>query len=299
MKLTGKHLVSMSDLTKEEFNELLDFSLKVKANPRDYEDTLHKKTLLMYFEKASTRTRISFETAMTQLGGHAIFFSGGHVEKGKEDLMDTAAMYSRYCDIVMARVYEHGVVEELAKYATIPVINALSDLEHPCQALADLLTVKEKKGFDGTTLAWVGDGDNVCNSLIIASNYCNLDFKIATPEGYEPNKNILEKFGDKVTLIHDPKEAVKGADVVFTDTWISMGNEAEKEKRLQDFKLYQVNSELMNLAKPDAIFMHCLPALKGFEVTAEVIEGPQSVVYDEAENRLHTQKALMIKLLED
>jgi ornithine carbamoyltransferase len=254
----------------------------------------------MYFEKPSTRTRLSFEVGMTQMGGHAVFFSGGHIESKKEDLRDTAIIFSRFGDLTLARTYGQETIEELARNSTVPVINGLSDERHPCQALADVFTIRERKGLEGVRAAWVGDGSNVCRSVTLACAYAGIELRVASPEGYEPDASTLGQardMGGKVDLLRDPGEAVESADVVLTDVWSGMGDEANRDLKTGIFPPYQVNAELMSHAKDDAIFMHCLPANKGQEVTEEVIHGPQSVVYDEAENRLYTQKALMLFLL--
>ncbi len=258
----------------------------------------------MFFEKPSTRTRLSFEIGMTQLGGHAIYFGkDSQLAAGNEDLLDTANVLSRYADFVMARVYQHDTVAKLAEYASIPIINALSDVEHPCQALADLQTVQENHGWsEETKVAYIGDGNNVCNSLALACAYAGVQFAAATPQGYEADAALMNKAkqvtNNGIQLTTKPEEAVEGASVVYTDTWISMGQEEEKQKRIADFKGFQVDAALMNRAKPNATFMHCLPAHKGYEVSKDVIEGPQSVVYQQAENRLHAQKALLLFLAE-
>lgn len=295
-----RHFISIPDVTKEEFRYILDLSRKIKRRPEEYRDALAGKTLIMYFEKASTRTRLSFEVGMTQMGGHAIFFSGGHIESKKEDLKDTAVIFSRFGDCILARTYAQRTVEEMAKYSGVPVINGLSDERHPCQALADILTIQEKKGTEGVTAAWMGDGSNVCRSVILACAYANIDLSISSPEGYEPDEATLRQaadMGGTVRLSRDPLEAAAGADVVLTDVWSGMGDEANHELKRKIFPPYRVNADLMARAADDAIFMHCLPANKGEEVTTEVIDGPQSVVYDEAENRLYTQKALILFLL--
>jgi ornithine carbamoyltransferase len=285
----------ISDLTKQEFSDVLDLASKMKEDPNAYADTLKGKTLIMYFEKASTRTRLSFEAGVTKMGGHAIFFSGGHVAKAnavdREPLRDTAEMYSRFGDIIMARTFEQAYVDELAKHASVPVINGLTDDTHPVQALADLLTIREKKGFDDTKVTWVGDGNNVCNSLIHACAYAGIHINVATPDNnnYAPNAHIIRQAREmdgSVRLYVSPQDAVKGVDVVVTDTWVSMGDpEDQKAARKSDFMPYQVNQELMHLADKDAIFMHCLPAYRGYEVTSDVIDDElRSVVYDEAED---------------
>ena len=296
---TLRHFLGIYGVEKKFIDLLLDYTEDVKKHPLKYSSAAKGKTLIMYFEKPSTRTRLSFEIGFYQLGGQAIYFGAdSHLARGKEDIHDTAKVISRYAHLFMARVYKHSFLEQFSLYSEIPVINGLSDLEHPCQAIADVFTIKEKVGFD-STLAYVGDGNNVANSLMMAAAMVGIKVKIATPKGYEPERKFVEyarKFG-KVELYHDPKEAVKDADVVYTDVWVSMGQEAEKEKRMEIFSGFKVTQELMDLTN-NAIFMHCLPAMKGYEVEKEVIEGKSSVVFDQAENRLHTQKALMIDLLE-
>lgn len=271
------------------------------------QELLKNKTLAMIFEKPSLRTRLSFEIGMTQLGGHAIYLGPSDIGLGKrESVSDVAVVTSRMADLIMARTFAHSSVEELARYSKVPVINALSDMEHPCQILADYLTVLEKKKkLKGLIVAYVGDCENnVTHSLALGAAVLSMNFRCAGPKGYEMNPQISEKARKiagknqvKIVETHIPEDAVRGADVVITDTWVSMGDEAEKAERIERLKAYQVNQKLMRLAKKDAIFLHCLPAYRGNEVTAEVIDGPQSVVFDEAENRLHAQKALMLFLL--
>lgn len=304
-----KHLVCLSDWTAEEIKETLKLAEQLKYENKNgirHNHLLKGKTLGMIFSKSSTRTRVSFEVAMYQLGGYSMFLSANDIQLGRgETVYDTAKTLSRYIDGIMIRTYKQSDVEELAAYGTIPIINGLTDSQHPCQILADLQTVKEYKGkFEGLKLAYVGDGNNVANSLLIGCSKVGMDISVATPEGYECDLRSVEiakkaalESGAKISTGHDPYEAVKDADVVYTDTWISMGVESEKEKRVKIFNPYQVNKELMSKAKPDAIFMHCLPAYRGYEVTADVIDGPQSVVFDEAENRLHAQKAVLVKLM--
>ncbi len=259
----------------------------------------------MIFQKSSTRTRVSFEVGMYQLGGQALFLSNNDIQMGRgEPIADTAKVISRYVDGIMIRAINHKDVVEFSQEATVPIINGLTDIEHPCQALADMLTVKEHLGnFDGK-FVYVGDGNNVCNSLLLICACLGMDITVACPIGYQPNEEIIEEslkiadnYGSEINITSDVKNAVKGADVIYTDVWISMGDEEETEKRLHDFANYQVNSELMELANDNAIFMHCLPAIRGREVTSDVIDGPQSVVIDEAENRLHAQKAVMYYFL--
>ena len=261
---------------------------------------LSKKTLGLVFEKASTRTRASFEVAMTQLGGHSLYLNPRDTQIGRgESIKDTALTLSRYLDGVAIRAISHKTIAEFAGHATIPVINALTDLEHPCQALADLLTIKEKKGTLDVKLAYVGDGNNVCNSLIGGAALAGMEIAVATPPGYEPNREILNKAKDisssTVTVTNDPYEAVASAEVVYTDVWVSMGQEKSEAQRIKDFKDYQINSGLLDMTS-NALVMHCLPAKRGMEITDEVLDGPNSIVFDQAENRLHLQKALIEKV---
>jgi len=304
-----KHLVCLSDWSAEEVKETLKMAEKLKYERKNgimHNHMLKGKTLGLIFSKSSTRTRVSFEVAMYQLGGYSMFLSANDIQLGRgETVSDTARTLSRYIDGIMIRTYKQSDVEELAAYGTIPIINGLTDSQHPCQILADLQTVKEYKGkLSGLKLAYVGDGNNVANSLLIGCAKVGMDIWVATPEGYECDEKSVEiakkaalESGSVVNTGYDPYEAVKDADVVYTDTWVSMGMESEKEKRVKTFMPYQVNKELMSKAKPDAIFMHCLPAYRGYEVTEDVIDGPQSVVFDEAENRLHAQKAVLVKLM--
>lgn len=302
MKIKTKDLLTLNELSKNELLVLLDNAIKLKKDLKKgiSKPILKNKTLAMIFQKPSTRTRVSFETGMFQLGGHALNLSADDLQlKRGETIEDTAKTLSRYVDIIMARVYSHDEVDILAKNSTVPVINGLSDSFHPCQILADLMTIKEKKKkLEGLKLAWIGDGNNVCNSMIYGCAKTSIDIKIATPKGYEPNTDIIKeskKFID-VQLLTDPISAVKDADVVVTDTFVSIHHESTD--RTKDFlPRFQVNSNLMKKADHEAIFLHCLPAKRGQEVTGEVIDGPQSVIWDEAENRLHAQKALMVLLL--
>lgn len=293
-----KHFVSVLDAAKDEFLELVALAEDIKKNPDDYSRALERKTLVMLFEKPSTRTRLSFEIAMTQMGGHAVYFNPRDTQFKKEDLKDTAKMFSIYSNVVCARVFSHATLEELAKHSDIPVINALSDLEHPTQALADILAIKEHKGFDGTRVAFIGDGNNVCNSLMLACAYAGLEFTVACPNGYGPNPELVRRandIGGKIKITHVPEEAARGAHVVYTDVWVSMGQEEEAKKRMEAFLPYQVTPELMNLTD-NAVFMHCLPALRGCEVAADVIDSKYSIVYPQAENKLHAQKAVIARL---
>ncbi|KXS44928.1 MULTISPECIES: ornithine carbamoyltransferase [unclassified Candidatus Frackibacter] len=304
------HLLTVADLTVEDIEGIFELTDKLKEEVKNGVDhpILAGKALGMIFQKSSTRTRVSFETGMFQLGGHALFLSSNDIQLGRgESISDTAKTLSRYIDGIMIRTYDHSDVEELAEEGTVPVINGLTDLLHPCQILADLYTIQEKKGnLEGKKLAYLGDGNNIANSLLLGTTKVGMDVAIATPDDYKPNSEIIakakkqaEKSGSKVEIIDDPEAAVKDADAVYTDTWASMGDEDEKEARMKDFDGYQVTTELMSTAKDDAIFLHCLPAYRGQEMTDEVIDGPQSVVFDEAENRMHVQKAIMAKLMAD
>jgi len=302
MKLETKDLLTGDEISSKEFLELIDFSIKLKEENKTVKEKqlLENKTLAMLFEKPSTRTRVSFETGMKQLGGHTIILSLNEMQHSRgESVEDTAKTLSGYVDGIMARVYEHSFIEDLAKYATVPVINGLSNSYHPCQTLADFMTIKEhKKKFKDLKISWIGDGNNVCNSLIFGCGKTQTDIVIATPKGFEPNPEVVKKASENTTidLTTDPESAVKDADIVMTDTFTSIHTSDPKqtEKFLPSF---QVNQSLMEKAKNDAIFMHCLPAKRDQEVTSEVIDGSQSVVWDEAENRLHTQKALLLSLL--
>jgi ornithine carbamoyltransferase len=298
------NLLSISDLSLDEINELLDVAddLKVKRSKGKIVEMLKHKSLGMIFEKSSTRTRISFEVAMAELGGHALFLSYRDLQLGRgETVGDTAQVISRYVSCIMARVVSHSTLEELAEYATVPVINALSDLEHPCQLLADLQTIREYKGrLKGLKFAWIGDGNNVCNSAILAAAITGMQMSVACPEGYEPDPDMVAKargMGGLVEVVTAPKEAAMDADVLYTDVWVSMGDEDEREQRLRDLGPYQINDALVNVARDDCMVMHCLPAHRGEEITSDVLTGTHSAVLDQAENRLHAQKALLIKLL--
>ncbi|SNQ62279.1 ornithine carbamoyltransferase [Candidatus Methanoperedens nitratireducens] len=298
------HLLSLADLSYEELIDILDIAsdLKEKRARGKTSTGLKNKSLAMIFEKSSTRTRVSFEVAMIELGGHAIYLNYKDIQLGRgESVADTARVMARYVHAIMARVYKHETLTELSKYSTVPVINGLSDLEHPCQILADLLTVREYKGkLKGLNFSWIGDGNNVCNSAILACALTGMKITVACPEGYEPNSEILNKardIGGTVSVIRDPVKAAKNADIFYTDVWVSMGDEEEYEQRLRDFKPYQINSKLLEQAKHDVMVLHCLPAHRGEEITAEVVDGPNSAVFDQAENRLHAQKALLLKLL--
>ena len=308
MSLKGRDFLTLKDFTRQEIEEMVKLGIDLKAKQKAGIPTpiLEGKTLGMIFRKSSTRTRVSFEVGMYQLGGSALFLSTNDLQIGRgEPIKDTARVLSRYLDGIMIRTYSHADVEELAEYADIPVINGLTDDYHPTQIIADLITIQEHKGkLEGIKFAYVGDGNNMTHSLMIGCAKVGMDVTVACPDGYMPNPEIVAlaqgyaaESGGSVTVMHDPKEAVKGVDVVYTDTWASMGQEAEKEIRKKAFAGYQVDDALMALAKPDAIFMHCLPAYRGMEVTDEVMESAQSVVFDEAENRLHAHKAIMASVM--
>lgn len=306
MSLKGRHLLTLYDFTKEELKLFLKAGeeLKLKSKMGEKTPILSGKKLGMIFEKPSTRTRVSFEVAMYELGGHAIYLSSNELQLRRgETIADTARVLSRYLDGIMARVFSHKDLVELAKHSTIPVINGLSDMFHPCQVLGDLLTIKEKKGkLEGIKLTYVGDGNNVCHSLMIGGVKMGLKVVVSTPKEYQPDPEVVrmakecEKDGGELHLIEDPIEAVKDSDVIYTDVWVSMGQEDSeiKKKRLQP---YQVNKDLVKHAKEDFIFMHCLPAHRGEEVVDEVIDSVNSVVFDQAENRLHIQKGILSLLL--
>jgi len=301
MKLETKDLLTGDEISSKEFLELIDFSIKLKEENKTVKEKqlLENKTLAMLFEKPSTRTRVSFETGMKQLGGHTIILSLNEMQHSRgESVEDTAKTLSGYVDGIVARVYEHSFIEDLAKHATVPVINGLSNSYHPCQTLADFMTIKEyKKKFKDLKIAWIGDGNNVCNSLIFGCSKTQTDIVIATPKGFEPNPEVVKKASENTTidLTTDPEYAVKDADIVMTDTFTSI--HTSDPKRTENFlPSFQVNEYLMEKAKNDAIFMHCLPAKRDQEVTSAVIDGSQSVVWDQAENRLHSQKALLSSL---
>lgn len=299
--MTPFHFLTLRDMTREELVLLLQRAIELKAFARKGQrhEPLHNKTLAMIFDKSSTRTRVSFEAGMAQLGGSSMFLSPSDLHLGRgEAIEDTARVLSRMVDVVVIRTHAHETLETFAAHSSVPVINALTDRYHPCQLLADMQTYLEKRGeITGRTIAWIGDGNNMCHSWMNAAALLGFRLKIAVPAGYEPDAVLLARSADYVTLTHDPKEAADEADVVVTDSWVSMGQEKEKAKRERDFTGFLVDHHIMALAKPDALFMHCLPAYRGSEVTADVIDGPQSVVWDEAENRLHAQKALLELLL--
>jgi len=299
--MSVRHFLSLNDLERRELERVIQRAIELKTEVRQgiVNQSLPGRVLAMIFEKSSTRTRVSFETAMAQLGGHAIYLSPTGSQMGRgEPIEDTARVLSHMVDCIMLRTYDHASIEKLAAYATVPVINGLSDQLHPCQLLADLQTWYELRGsIQGRTVAWLGDGNNMCNSYINAA--CLLDFKlhVAAPENYAPDTQRVQQASNHVEVMTDPVAAVEDADMVVTDVWASMGQENEADERADLFSPYQVNAELMRHARADALFMHCLPAHRGEEVTAEVIDGPQSVVWEEAGNRLHAQRALLEFLL--
>ncbi len=303
-----KDFISLHDITTEELHNLLELAIMLKKELKAGipHPILKGKTLGMIFTKSSTRTRVSFEVGMVQLGGYPLFLSSNDIQLGRgETIHDTAKVLERYLDGIMIRTFAHSDVLELAEEADIPVINALTDLLHPCQVLADLMTAYEHKGkLEGLKLAYVGDGNNMANSLMYGCAKAGLDCAIATPAQYQCDAEVVEnakadakKSGTSLIITQDPIEAMKDADVVYTDTWVSMGQESEKDEKVKVFGGYQVNKELFAYAKDDAVFMHCLPAYRGFEVTEDVIDGPNSIIFDEAENRLHAQKAVMATLM--
>ena len=302
-----KHLLSLKDYSRAEIEEIYDLARKVKADKAAYRDRLRGKSLGMIFQKPSTRTRVSFEVGMSQLGGTALFLGADTIQLHRgETIGDTARVLSRYVDGIMARVFAHQDVLDLARHGTVPVINGLSDLLHPCQALSDYFTLLERRGrLAGLKIAYVGDGNNVCHELMFGAVKLGLAMSVASPPGYQPNQLIVksaardaQKAKTPLPVVgEDPMEAVTGADVIYTDVWTSMGQEAEAEARRQAFAGYMVTAEMMAKGSPECVFMHCLPAHRGEEVSAEVIDGPRSVVFDEAENRLHVQKAVLLLLL--
>lgn len=300
--MTTRHFLTLLDLSSEELNQLIDRAIALKQMRRSGElyEPMKGKVLGMIFEKSSTRTRVSFEAGTAQFGGSAIFLSPRDTQLGRgEPIEDSARVLSSMVDMVMIRTFEHENVERFAEHSAVPVINALTDDYHPCQLLADMQTYVEHRGsIKGKTVAWIGDGNNMCHSYMNAALRFGFHLNIATPEGYEPKAEMVAKTEPQITLMNDPAQAVQGVDLVVTDVWASMGQEEESSTRNDVFRSYQVNQELMALADPEALFMHCLPAHRGEEVTAGVIDGVQSVVWDEAENRLHAQKALMEFLLQ-
>jgi ornithine carbamoyltransferase len=299
--MSTQHFLTLLDLTPQTLRTLLARAIELKRMQHNGEQhtSLRGKVLAMIFEKASTRTRLSFEAGMVQLGGHAIFLSPQDTQIGRgEPIADTARVLARMVDVIMIRTFAHAKAEELAKFSAVPVINGLTDKFHPCQLLADIQTYLEHRGeIKGRTVAWIGDGNNMCNSYINAARQFDFKLNIACPSGYEPVADVVKAAGSRVHITKDPKAAADKADLLVTDVWASMGKEEEQKKRVRDFAGYQIDRKLMSVAKSDALFMHCLPAHRGEEVSADVIDGPQSVVWDEAENRLHAQKALLEYLM--
>ena len=301
-----KDFIEIHDYSADDVRQLFELARDIKRNPKNYRDALGGQTLAMIFEKSSTRTRVSFEAGMFQLGGHALFLSSRDIQLGRgEPIYDTAKVLSRYVDGIMARTFAHKTVTDLAEYASVAVINGLTDLSHPCQAMTDYFTAWEHLGeLKGKKIAYIGDGNNMAHSLMFGASKVGMNIAVATPGGYAPDPMVVaqakadaDHAGTKVIVTTSIDEAVKDADVVETDVWASMGQEAEAQKRQRDFEGWRVDTRVMSLAKPSAIFMHCLPAHRGEEVAAEIIDSPQSVIYDEAENRLHVQKAIMVALM--
>ena len=305
--MAKRNIISVLDM-KDDMPELVDLAIRLKKERGNHGDPLKGKTLAMIFEKPSTRTRISFDVAISELGGHALYIESTKMQMGHgETVEDTAHVMSRFVHGIMYRAFDYKVMDRLGDNASIPVISGLDDLEHPCQALADMVTIKEKKGgFRGKKLVYLGDGNNVCNSLLYACAIMGMDMVACCPATRMPNAEIMlnasriaDANGSKIIASHEPKEACKDADVLYTDTWISMGDSTPLEEAVRIFHEYQINKELLSIAKPDCIVMHCLPAHREQEITGEVMDGPQSVVFDEAENRLHAQKAVLYTLLKD
>ncbi|MGR6764345.1 ornithine carbamoyltransferase [Paenibacillus sp. T2-29] len=308
VNLKGRDFLELDDYSPEEIQYLIDLAIEIKRKHKNGEvyQPLKGKTLGLIFEKSSTRTRVSFEVGMYQLGGHALFLSKNDIQLGRgEPISDMAQVMSRYLDGIMIRTFGHDNVVELARYASVPVINGLSDLAHPCQVLADYQTLYEQKGkLKGLKLAYIGDGNNMAHSLLIGGAKLGVHVSIASPAGYEPDPSVIadsreiaKQTGSEIVITQSPQEAVKDADAIYTDVWASMGFEEEQKERELAFADFQVNEELVKLAKPDYLFLHCLPAHRGEEVSAGVIDGPNSVIFDEAENRLHAQKALLVALM--
>lgn len=304
--MKGRRFLSVDDVGPDELRNLLDAATKVKAKPTTWVNRLQGKQVAMIFEKPSTRTRVSFEAAVSTMGGHAIVLRGDELQLGRgETIEDTGRVLSRYCDAIVVRTFGQDRLERLAEVASVPVVNALSDFEHPCQALADLLTMQEQRStLDSVAVAYVGDGNNVAHSLMLGGAKLGMDVRVASPSGYEPFPQVVDRSaqiaartGAKVTVTNVLAEAVSGASFIYTDVWASMGQESSADERKNAFEKFQVNADLLQMASADALVMHCLPAHRGEEITTEVIDGPRSIVWDQAENRLHTQKALLDHLL--
>ncbi len=301
-----KDLLSVLDLGSQEIFELINSAEDIKVNPDKYQDALKGKSIGLIFQKPSNRTRVSFEIGMFQMGGHSIYLGSSELGMGgRESVKDVACVLSRYLNGIVARTYKHEVVEELAKYSSIPIINGLSDLAHPCQALGDMFTIEEKFGtLERITISYIGDGNNVLNSLMCLASKLGINMKVATPKNYSPDKDIVKlaksfaaKSGSKLDISSDPKWAAKDADVLYTDVWVSMGQEKEAAKRIREFKNFQLNDKLVKLAKKTHAVMHCLPAHRGQEISDSVMDSRHSIVYEQAENRMHIQKAILLKLL--
>lgn len=296
-----RHFLTLMDCSADELNWLIERAIELKKMHKRGEiyEPLRNRVLGMVFEKASTRTRVSFEAGMAQLGGHAIFLSPRDTQLGRgEPIEDSARVLSRMVDVVMIRTFKHEMIERFAAHSSVPVINALTDDYHPCQLLADMQTFHEHRGsIKGKTVVWIGDGNNMCHSYINAAMQFDFQLRIASPEGFEPDPELVAQAGDRVTLLRDPQEAVKGAHLVATDVWASMGQESEREERIRHFRPYQVSPALLDLADKDVVFMHCLPAHRGEEVSHDLLDDPRCIAWDEAENRLHIQKALLEFLL--
>lgn len=304
--MTMRHYLSVDDLTADDLAQVLDLAAQVKADPASRADALAGRSIALIFEKPSTRTRVSFEVGVAQLGAQPVVVSASELQLGRgETIQDTGRVLSRYVDGIVLRTFEQERLELLSTTATVPIVNALSDFEHPCQALADLLTIREHLGeLSGRVLAYFGDGNNVAHSLLLAGTKAGMAVRVATPPGFEPipqvvhrAEEIAESTGGTVELTHDPEEAASGADALYTDAWTSMGRDVEADERALVFPSYQVSQKLVDVASDDVVVLHCLPAHRGQEITDEVIDGPRSVVWDQAENRLHTQKALLVRLL--
>lgn len=303
--LKGKSILSIADMNRDQIESVLELAAQVKTNPERYSNSLSGRVMVMLFEKPSLRTRVTFESGIASMGGTGIYLAPDTIQMGaREPVRDVARNLSRWVSVIVARTFLHTTLEELKQEATIPVVNALSDWEHPCQALADFQTVRECFGQTPITFTFVGDGNNVCHSLLLAGAMLGYTMRVACPPGYSPNTEltkqaelIAEQYGGRIQISHDLPEMVKDAQVIYTDVWTSMGQEAEKVQRLQAFEAYQVNQQLIDLASSDVRVMHCLPAHREEEITNEVLEGPHSVVYDQAENRLHAQKSLLLHLL--
>ncbi|ACN83964.1 ornithine carbamoyltransferase [Brachyspira hyodysenteriae] len=310
VNLSGRHFINLEDFTSEELSALIDYTFELKSKVRNREeiDIMKNRTMVMYFSKPSLRTRLSFEIGMKKLGGDAFVLKQDEIILGqRESIEDSSNVISRYCDLIMIRTFAHSDVEDFAKYSKVPVINALTDLSHPCQVMADLFTMKEHFGkLKGLTLTYIGDGNNVCNSLLTGCTSLGVNIKVGVPKGYEPDaktievaKNIAKNTGCTVDIVNDVKEAVSGADVVYTDVWASMGQESEKEKRLNIFKGFTLTKELFDLANKGAIALHCLPAHKGEEISEEVFNMNSQYIYEEAENRMHAQMAIMSSIVKE